>query len=190
MSLYTTKPPVQAPPAVAPPSAPPSVPPHLAPRPAARTRWPWIVAIAAALVAGAIAGGVAGVITGAHRARPVTTTSPAAPMPPTVEQVHAQTVQLCTAWAVGTRAMPIPQTRAIDVLPSINYIAAALAANPVADPGIRAAMTTDLALSRQQADALTNEPAAGAIQPATGWSADASNDSEENVFKLCRAYTG
>jgi hypothetical protein len=176
----------------APPVVPPTGPQPHAERYPERTRWRWVVAIAAALIAGGVAGGIAGVIAGAHTTRPaVPATARPAPAPaPNGEIRAAATVDLCTAYAVGTRAMPIPQTNAIDVLPVINYINAALAADQAADPEIRAAVAADLALTRRQAGALTHEAPAGAIQPGTGWTADASNDSEETVFKLCRAYTG
>jgi len=177
----------------APPVASPTGPqPHAGPYPA-RMRWPSVVAIAAALLAGGVVGGVIGVIAGTHITRPAVSAMvrPApAPASPASNEIRAATIDLCTAYAVGTRAMPIPQTKAMDVLPGINYINAALAADQAADPEIRAAVAADLVLTRQQAGALTHESPAGAIQPGTGWTADASNDSEETVFKLCRAYTG
>ncbi len=86
--------------------------------------------------------------------------------------------------------MPSPQKSALDVIPTIDYIGAALADNINADREIRTAVVEDLRLARAQAAALSGEPPAGAIQPADGWTATAGNDADEHVFKLCRAWHG
>jgi hypothetical protein len=137
--------------------------------------------------------GLGGVLVGAHlnRTSPAATaTPPTSPQTPKAEQVRAATVDLCTRFAAGMRAIPIPQKTGFDVIPTINYITTALADNPAADSEIRAAVADELRLQRDQASAFSHEPAAGAIQPAPGWTADQSNDAVERVFKLCRAYQG
>jgi len=114
-----------------------------------------------------------------------------APVPtPTADQVHAATVDLCTRFAAGYRAMPSPQNTGFDVIPSLNYIADALRDNPPADSKIRDAVTASLRLARDQASHLSNEPARGAIQPSTSWSPEAANQADQRVWDLCRAYGG
>ncbi|KAA6142696.1 hypothetical protein, partial [Escherichia coli] len=79
--------------------------------------------------------------------------------------MRAQTINLCTRWAAAYAAIPTPQTRAADVVPATNYVADALRDNPAADTGVRAAMLKSLQLMRDQAAALSREPAKGAVQP-------------------------
>ena len=109
---------------------------------------------------------------------------------PTADQVHAATVDLCTRFAAGYRAMPSPQNTGFDVIPSLNYIADALRDNPVADSKIRDAVSESLRLAREQASHLSNEPARGAIQPSTSWTPEAANAADQRVWDLCRAYGG
>lgn len=55
-----------------------------------------------------IAGGIGGLI-GNHMATAPTPAAAAPAASPTAEQVHAATVDLCTRFAAGDRAMPTPQ---------------------------------------------------------------------------------
>jgi len=144
-------------------------------------------AAAIALTAGAI-GGLIGnhMATGSAPAA----AAPAAPPAPTTEQVHAATVDLCTRFAAGYRAMPSPQNTAFDVLPTANFIADALRDNSAADSTIREAVDKSLQLLRQHAAAASGEQTRGAIRPAVGWTADAANNADQRVWDLCRAYGG
>ena len=146
-----------------------------------------IGAAAIALTAGAI-GGLIGnhMATGSAPAA----AAPAAPTAPTSEQVHAATVDLCTRFAAGYRAMPSPQNTAFDVLPTANFIADALRDNSAADSTIREAVDKSLQLRRQHAAAASGEQTRGAIRPAVGWTADAANNADQRVWDLCRAYGG
>ena len=151
-----------------------------------------VLVAAAAVIAAAFGAGVAGVIVGTHVASPrMSPTAPAVgPATASPDEIRAETVDLCTRFATGIRAMPSPQKSALDVIPTIDYIAAALSDNLNANEEIRAAVVEDLRLARTQAAALSGEPPAGAIQPSGGWTAAAGNDADERVFKLCRAYQG
>lgn len=160
-------------------------------------RPPRRVSVAAAVVGAAaialVAGGIGGLIGNRMATTPSaqpTVAAPTTPPAPTAEQVHTATVDLCTRFAAGYHAMPSPQNTASDVIPSYNYISEALRDNPAADSAIRDAITNSLRLARDQASKLTNEPARGAIQPATGWTADVANPADQRVWDLCRAYGG
>ncbi len=142
-------------------------------------------AAAIALTAGAIGG-----LIGNHMATGPAPAAPATPPAPTSEQVHAATVDLCTRFAAGYRAMPSPQNTAFDVLPTANFIADALRDNPAADSTIREAAEKSLELLRQHAATASGEKTRGAIQPAGGWTADAANNADQRVWDLCRAYGG
>jgi hypothetical protein len=144
-------------------------------------------AAAIALTAGGI-GGLIGnhILTGSaaqYSPQPVT-----APPASTAEQVHAATVDLCTRFAAGYHAMPSAQNTAADVIPSLTYITQALNDDLAADGTIRNALTESLKLARDQASKLTNEPARGAIQPSTSWTAAAANAADQKVWDLCRAF--
>jgi hypothetical protein len=171
-----------APPATAP------LPRPLQPAPPRRTRTALAVGVAAVSVFAAGAGGVA---VGAHLS---TSTAPAPP-PATataasVDQIRAATVDLCTRYATGYTALPESPSTAADVLPTLNYIGAALTDNPAADPQIRTAVTDSLNLDRGQAAHLSRTPAQGAIQPPPQWRGVEANAAAEHVTALCRAYRG
>lgn len=142
-------------------------------------------AAAIALTAGAIGG-----LIGNQMATAPSAQATAAVPGPTVEQVHAATVDLCTRFAAGYRAMPSPQKGAFDVIPTINYISEALRDNPAADGAIRAAITDSLRLARDQASNFSDEPAKGAIQTNTNWTPQTANAADQRVWDLCRAYGG
>jgi len=137
------------------------------------------------------AGGIGGLI-GNHMATAPApaAAAPAAPPAPTAEQVHTSTVDLCTRFAAGDRAMPTPQATGFDVIPSYNYISEALRENPDADSTIRDAVADSLRLYRDQASKLSHEPARGAVQPAIGWTASAANTADQRVWDLCKGYGG
>jgi hypothetical protein len=151
--------------------------------------------LATAVIACVFGAGLAGVIVGTQIGA-MPTTPAAAPsttptsVKPSADEIRVETVDLCTRFATGIRAMPSPQKSALDVIPTIDYVGAALSDNPNADGDIRAAVLEDLRLARAQAAALSGEPPAGAIQPSGGWTAAAGNDADEHVFKLCRAWRG
>ncbi|MGV7303124.1 hypothetical protein PJK45_24120 [Mycobacterium kansasii] len=140
--------------------------------------------------------GIVGVYVGnrtATRDQPAIQAAPAAPASaptPTAEQVRAATVDLCTRFAAGYRAMPSPQNTGFDVVPTANYIADALRDNPIADPSIRDAVTKSLALLRDHAAALSREPSAGAIHIPQDWKAAPANAADQQTWDLCRAYEG
>ncbi|MFV1501381.1 hypothetical protein [Mycobacterium kansasii] len=154
-----------------------------------------MAAVIAACVAVFIAG-IVGVYVGnrtATRDQPTVQAAPAASASaptPTAEQVRAATVDLCTRFAAGYRAMPSPQNTSFDVVPSANYIADALRDNPVADPAIRDAVTKSLALLRDHAAALSREPSAGAIHIPQDFRAAPANAADQRTWDLCRAYDG
>ncbi|BCI84788.1 hypothetical protein MTY66_64130 (plasmid) [Mycolicibacterium sp. TY66] len=149
-------------------------------------------AIVGAAAIALTAGGIGGLI-GNHMAAapaPAAAAAPAAPPGATAEQVHASTVDLCTRFAAGDRAMPTPQATGFDVIPSYNYISEALRENADADSTIRDAIADSLRLYRDQASKLSHEPARGAVQPAIGWTASMANTADQRVWDLCRGYGG
>lgn len=156
------------------------------PAPPRRTRMALGVAVLSVF-----AGAISGVAVGAHLN---TNTVTAAPQPtasvPTAEQVRAATVDLCTRYATGYTAIPDSPSNAADVLPTLNYIGAALADNPAADAQIRTAVADSLTLDRGQAAHLSRTPADGAIQPPAQWRGVEANAASEHVWGLCRAYGG
>lgn len=141
------------------------------------------------------AAGVGGVAVGAHLN---TSTAPAAPQPtatvpsavPSADQIRTATVDLCTRYATGYTALPDSPSTAADVLPTLNYIGAALADNPGADGQVRAAVAESLNLDRGQAAHLSRTPADGGIQPPAQWRGVEANTAAEHVWGLCRAYRG
>jgi hypothetical protein len=147
------------------------------------------VAVLAALF-GAALGGLGGVLVGAHLSHPTPPSGPPPAPTPTADQVRNQTVDLCTRFATGMRAMPIPQNTSSDVVPMVNYLTTAVADNPAADSEIRAGVIEELRLQRDHASALSREATAGAIQPTQGWTAAPANDVSQRVFDHCRAYQG
>ncbi|MDO2394716.1 hypothetical protein [Mycobacterium avium] len=142
-------------------------------------------AAAIALSAGGIGGLVGNHIAGGSAAQ---SSPPAAAPAPTAEQVHAATVDLCTRFAAGYKAMPSPQNSGFDVLPTANYISDALRDNPAADTDVRSAITKSLALLRAHVAVAGGERSQGAIQTPTNWTAAAANDADQRVWDLCRAY--
>jgi len=148
-------------------------------------------AIVGAAAIALIAGGIGGLI-GNHMATAPApaAAAPATPPAPTAEQVHAATVDLCTRFAAGDRAMPTPQATGFDVIPSYNYISEALRENPDADSAIRDAVADSLRLYRDQASKLSHEPTRGAVQPAIGWTASMANTADQRVWDLCKGYGG
>lgn len=175
------------------PPAPPTPPmPQFYPAPVPRKRKGGNIA---ALIGGAmvavLTAGVVGGLMGNHMAGGTTAAPPppaATPPTPTAEQVKTSTIDLCTRFAAGYRAMPSPQNSGFDVLPTANFIADALRDNPAADGFIRDAVTRSLALLREHAASASGEPARGAIQPPTSWTAAAANSADQKVWDLCRAY--
>lgn len=145
-------------------------------------------ATVAAFVSCVFGAGVGGVAVGARLAsRPTTATTPTATSP-APEVVRAQTINLCTRFAAAYAAIPTPQNHAADVIPAANYVADALRDNPAADPGVRAAVTQSLQLMQDQGAALSREPAKGAVQPPTNWTAAAANASDDKVWTSCNGY--
>ncbi len=169
------------PPASYPSPAPHYYGPHVPPGgPSRRRHWTVLGLVAAAV--GIAAAGAVGVYVGARISQPSSATAASA------DTVHSQTVDLCTRFAGGYRAMPTPQRTAFDIIPTANYIADALRDNPLADSTIRNAVSDSLALTRSQAARLSGEAARGAIQPPTDWSVDVANHADQRVWDLCRAY--
>lgn len=109
---------------------------------------------------------------------------------PTAEQVYAATVDLCTRFAGGYRAMPRPQNNGFDVVPTANYIADALRDNPAADTRIRDAVSESLAFLRGHIALASGAKTAGAIQIPQDWTAEEANAADQRVWDLCRAYGG
>lgn len=180
-------------PGATPPSPPTPQMPHFYPPPAPPKRKGGLIA---AIVGGAavvaLAAGVVGGLIGNHmasttEASPTRAAVPAQPEP-TAQQVNAATVDLCTRFAAGYRAMPSPQNTGFDVLPTANYIADAIRDNPDADGPIRDAVNRSLSLLRQHAANASGEATRGAIQPPTSWTAAAANEADQKVWDLCRAY--
>jgi hypothetical protein len=148
-----------------------------------------ISAVLGVFIAGALGVYVGSRLTSNTSQQQSAQTAPVAPTP-TAGQVHAATVDLCTRFAAGYRAMPSPQNTGFDVIPSLNYIADALRDNPIADNAIRDAIAESLRIARDQASHLSNEPARGAIQPSTTWTPEVANRADQRVWDLCRAYGG
>ena len=107
---------------------------------------------------------------------------------PTAEQVRAATVDLCTRFAAGYRAMPAPQNTGFDLIPTINYIAHALRDDSIADGAIRQAVAKSLLGLRDHAMLLSGEANHGAIQNPKNWSVDTAAHADQRVWDLCRAY--
>jgi hypothetical protein len=174
----------------------PVPPPQYAPREISRRRIALAVATAASLAA--FIAGVSGVYVGSRLTgnpnqqdgpHAVPTSPPSSPPAP-AGQVHAATVDLCTRFAAGYRAMPKPQNSSFDVVPTANYIADALRDNPTADPGIRDAVVNSLSGLRAHIALASGADTAGAIQIPQGWTAEAANTADQHVWDLCRAYEG
>jgi hypothetical protein len=125
----------------------------------------------------ALAAGVVGGLIGNHMADTTAAAPPpaAAPPAPTPTQVNAPTIDLCTRFAAGYRAMPSPKNTAADVIPSYNYISEALRENPAAEGAIRNAVARSLTMARDQTSNFSHEPAAGAIRTNTTWTPEAAN---------------
>ncbi|EUA09734.1 hypothetical protein I545_5972 [Mycobacterium kansasii 662] len=190
---YTYPPPVATYPGRgAMPPAPPTPPmPQFYPAPAPRKRkGANIAAVIGGAVVAMLTAGLIGGLIGNHMAGTAAAAPPPAATPPrpTAEQVKASTIDLCTRFAAGYRAMPSPQTSGFDVLPTANFIADALRDNPAADGSIRDAVTRSLALLREHAASASGEATRGAIRPPTGWTAAAANTADQKVWDLCRAY--
>lgn len=144
-------------------------------------------AAAIALTAGVVGGLIGNQMAGTTVASPPPTATPPAP---TAEQVDAATIDLCTRFAAGYRAMPSPQNTGFDVIPTASFISDALRDNAAADSSIRDAVAESLNLLRDHAAAASGEPARGAIQPPNTWTATAANIADQKVWDLCRAYGG
>jgi hypothetical protein len=192
--VYPPGPPAYAP-AQPETSTPPGTPSDVRRPGGAGARRAGMVAAVAAIVFGA---GLAGVIVGTRigGATPGTSAaesippSASPPPPPTAAQVRAETVDLCTRFAAGYAAMPTPQNNAADVVPAANYIGDALRDNANADSGVRSTVTASLRLFRAHAAALSREPAKGAVQPPTDWTAAAANAADDAVWSACNGYQG
>ena len=108
-------------PGTMPPGPPtPQMPPfYLAPAPRKRKGGLIAAALGGAVVVALIAGMVGGLIGNHMAGTPATAPPPvAAPLAPTAAQVSAATIDLCTRFAAGYRAMPSPQNTAADVFPA------------------------------------------------------------------------
>lgn len=91
--------------------------------------------VATGLIAGLLGGGIGALIVSRnHQATAAGAVSAST-------DIHAQDVQLCTAYATINSAMPKPQDTALEVLPVANGLRLALAETPNASPDIRAAIT-------------------------------------------------
>lgn len=175
--------------------APIPLPPAPPRRGGSRSRRGLVIAGVIAACVAVFVSGIVGVYVGnrtATKDQPAVQAAPAAPSAPTptAEQVRAATVDLCTRFAAGYRAMPSPQNSGFDVVPSANYIADALRDNPIADPGIRDAVTKSLAFLRDHAAALSREPSAGAIHTPQDFKAAPANAADQRTWDLCRAFEG
>jgi hypothetical protein len=150
------------------------------------------VVLVAAVIAAVFGAGLAGVVVGTHVTSPPRPAVAPTAAPPTVDpdEIRAETVDLCTRFAAAYAALPTPQNSAADVVPAANYIADALRENPIADAAVRAAITESLRLFRQHAAALSREPARGAVQPPTNWTAAAANAADDQVWTACQGYQG
>lgn len=152
------------------------------------------VGMTVAVIGSVFVAGLAGALVGTHIGS--TPTPPAAPSTaPTSDQpspanVRTQTIDLCTRFAAGYAALPSPQNSSADVVPAADYISDALRDNPVADAGVRSAITESLRLFREHAAALSREPARGAIQPPTHWTAATANAADDRVWSVCESYQG
>jgi hypothetical protein len=150
--------------------------------------------MAAGVSACVFATGLAGVLVGIHigsapAPAAVTSTTPTS-VQPSPADVRAQTIDLCTRFAAGYAALPSPQHTAADVVPAANYIGDAVRDNPVADGGVRSAVAESLRLFREHAAVLSREPARGAVQPPTNWTAAAANAADDRVWSACESYPG
>ncbi|MCV7224793.1 hypothetical protein [Mycolicibacterium komossense] len=97
---------------------------------------------------------------------------------------------MCTRFATAYAAIPTPQNIAADVVPAANYIADALRDNAIADSGVRAAIAKSLQQLRDQGAALSRQPARGAVQPPTDWTAAPANAADDQVWSSCEGYQG
>lgn len=150
--------------------------------------------IAATIVGAAVialaSAGIGGII-GNHIAAGSTAQSPqpaATPPPPTAQQVHAATVDLCTRYVAADRAVPYPQNSGRDLIPSYIYVSTALNETPQADHAIRDAVIKALKFDQDQIAHFSHEPAAGAIQPPVEWSSAEATAASQKVWDLCKGY--
>jgi hypothetical protein len=192
---YTYQPPVATYPGPgAMPPAPPTPPmPQFYPAPAPRKRKGGLIAaVIGGAVVVALTAGVVGGLIGSHMAGTTAAPPPPAATPPapTAEQVNAATLDLCTRFAAGYRAMPSPQKSSADVLPSYTYISEALSDNASADKAIRDAVTESLRMARDQISNFSDQPPVGAIEPNKTWTAEAANSVDQHAWDLCKAYRG
>lgn len=190
---YTYPPPVATYPGRgAMPPAPPTPPmPQFYPAPAPRKRkGANIAAVIGGAVVAMLTAGLIGGLIGNHMAGTAAAAPPPAATPPrpTAEQVKASTIDLCTRFAAGYRAMPSPQRSTGDILPSYNYISEALNANPNADNAIRDAVAHSLKMARDQISNFSDQPRVGAIEPSKTWTAEAANAVDQHAWDLCKAY--
>lgn len=142
-----------------------------------------------AVAAACVVAGAAGVAAGVHftTAPPLAGTAVSV-APASADQVRAATVDLCTRFAVGRRAVRQPQRSPADVISTVEYIAGALKDNPAADAQIRAAVAESLRLDRGQAAWLSHAQAEGAIKPPDDPRDSQANAAEHRVWDLCRDY--
>lgn len=144
-------------------------------------------AAAIALTAGGI-GGLIGNHIATGSAAQSAPPAAAAPHAPTVEQVHAATVDLCTRYVAADRSLPNPQNNGRDTIPSYLYVSKALQETPEADGAIRDAITKVLKFEQDQIAHFSHEPAAGAIQPPVAWSPEEATAASQKVWDLCKDY--
>lgn len=159
--------------------------------PGGKPRRALLVTAAIVALAAVFAAGIGGVFVGSRlNTEPADQQqTQASPPAPTDAEVNAATVDLCTRFAAGSRAMPVPQNTGFDVIPTLIYISDALDDNALADPAIRDAVTNSLKLFHDQVSFLMkSDGARGAIQPVTDWTPEAANQADQRVWDLCRAY--
>ncbi|SLI19233.1 Uncharacterised protein [Mycobacteroides abscessus subsp. abscessus] len=145
-----------------------------------------VVAVAAAAITSGLVGGLAGVLIGANVVAPQRPAAVQATATPSAAEVDAANTDLCTRFYTAHAAQPTPQKTAADIIPYVDYVQAALDANPAASPEVRSAIEAAARMSRQQAEKFSGIEQRGLAKPSSTWTADKANDAEEAAWNACK----
>lgn len=145
-----------------------------------------VLAIAGTALVAGLVGGLAGVLIGANLVAPQRPVAAGTTTTPSSAEVDAANTDLCTRFYTAHAAQPTPQRTAADIIPYVDYIQAALDANPSASADIRSAIEAAARSGRQQAEKFSGIEQRGLAKPSTTWTADKANDAEEAAWNACK----
>ena len=135
-----------------------------------------------ALISAGIGGGIVAAVNHTTSSTPA---APAAPPAPTAEQVHAENVRLCTAYATYNSALPTPPKSALEIYPVVNGIRWALAESLM--PVLRSVHAITELVHQYDGDwrnSVTSEPAA-MHNPRTGVATQC-RAADNHVWDVCQ----